>query len=38
LQLVHLDRPKLNSWGNHALDEPVEETKSGVMYQVDLGS
>jgi hypothetical protein len=25
LQLVHPDRPKLDSWGNHARDEPVEE-------------
>jgi hypothetical protein len=38
LQLVHLDRPELNYWGNHARDEPVEDTKSGVMDQVDPGS
>jgi hypothetical protein len=35
LQLVHPDRPELNSWGNHARDEPVEEMKSGIMDQVD---
>jgi hypothetical protein len=38
LQLVHPDCPKLNSWGNHARDELVEETKSEVMDQVDPGS
>jgi hypothetical protein len=38
LQLVHPDCPKLSSWGNHARDKPMEETKSGVMDQVDPGS
>jgi hypothetical protein len=38
LQLVHPDRFKLDSLGNHAQNEPVEKTKSGVMDQVDPGS
>jgi hypothetical protein len=38
LQLVHPDSSKLNFWGNHARNELVKETKSGVMDQVDPGS
>jgi hypothetical protein len=33
LHLVYPDHSKLNSWGNHARNEPVGETKSGVMAQ-----
>jgi hypothetical protein len=38
LQLIHPDRSKLNSWGNHARNESMEKTKGGVMDQVDPGS
>jgi hypothetical protein len=38
LQLIHPNRSKFDSWGNHARNESVEETKSGVMDQVDPGS
>jgi hypothetical protein len=38
LQLIHPNHYKLDSSDNHARNEPVEETKSRVMGQVDPGS
>jgi hypothetical protein len=38
LHLIHPNRSKLDSWGNHAQNVPMKETESRVVDQVNPGS